>query len=799
MASTQPDHETILARYQRAESLLLDSLDMAGSLDLDTKEKSVLNATVYPNWIQETECFWYVHETRDDTQFRLVNAVNASNDMAFDHRALATALGKASDETVNEKKLPINIADITLAPLTIRFNAFDKYWVFDAETNCCNEEKKNSPAHWTISPDGSKAVFLKHYNLWLCDLDSDEERALTDDGGPTYCYATTSAAYGRQEMITLEALWSPDSTRIITLVRDSRLVKVGPPLVRHVPPAEVGVRPDIIDPDRRVAFPDDEHVEAYHLLSIDVVSGERVDIDYPPCTVVFQHYYGFFSGGRSWWSPDSRKAIFTDCKRGGKVASLLEWDTDTGAVKKVIEETSNTRFKFIAIAHVGVLMKPLPGGKEVVWYSERSGWPHLYLYDLETGELKNTITEGPWVVRNILHYDADSRELIIATSGRVQGRNPYYRDLCRVNIDTSELTPLVSTDDEYFICDPIVRGSFGIKGVSPSGQYMVTTRSRVDTVPVSLLLDRQGNVVLELETADVSGLPEGWQWPEPVMLKAADGKTDTYGVVFKPSDFDPNKSYPILDASSFMSHTAVGAFSNSYAGNWPYFTPAAYAELGFIVVTIITRGTELRGSDFENDKDMALTYSFHQDDAVEGIQQLAERYPYMDINRVGLGGGYQNPPSTLNGMLCYPDFYKVGVSENAASDSRLLGDHVIEHAAAGRTWSDDQSEYHLEHYAKNLKGKLLLMAGMIDNTVPVASAFRMVEALQKANKDFDMLFMPNLGHGFSRYVMRRAMDFLVKHLQGIEPPIGFEFKRCFDIDDPTQYSFDSLSGIDNNF
>lgn len=787
MLNKPSEQQYLLDRYKRAEAFECCGRGL---------NKMVFNATVMPHWIGDSDCFWYLREDQSGKEFRLVNPKELSNVEAFDHAALATALGQQVDDvSLGANNLPFDHVGITLSPLHVTFSAFGKKWRYEASTQQCTEQSEPLNERYLKSPDGTKAVFLRQYNLWLRDLTTGDESPLTDDGERYYCYATTPATYGRQEAVTLEALWSPDSSRIFTLIKDSRKVKVGPALVRHVPPAEVSLRPDIIDPERRIALPGDKYVEENRFLSINVITGEHLSADYRACPVFFQHYTGFFTGGRGWWSPDSRRAYFIDHERGGKVGRLLEFNTDTGHTRAIVEEQSDSRVKFSNIAQLNVMLRPLSCGKEVVWFSERSGWPHLYLYDLDSGELKTTITQGEWVVRNVLHVDVERRELIITTAGRVAGRNPYYRDICRVNIDTAELTPLVSSDHEYFVGDPGSRGSANIHGVSPSGNYLVTARSRVDTVPESILLDREGQSVMLLETADISGLPEGWQWPEPAMLSAADGQTPIYASVFRPSDFSADKSYPILDHSSFMTHGPVGSFTNNYVSAWSYFTAAAYAELGFIVVCVMTRGTDLRGVEFENQKDAVLGYCFHQDDSMAAITQLAERYSYMDINRVGLGGSYRNPPNALSGILRYPEFYKVAVSENAASDSRLLSEHVVEYFKAGSEWCDDQSDFHLEDYVSQLKGKLLLIHGMIDNTVPVSSTFRMIEALQKDNKDFDLLILPNLGHGGSSYAIRRTWDYLVRHLQDIEPPRNFQLDKRLDWEDTTQYHFEDIVGI----
>lgn len=767
------------ARYKRALQC-----EQAG---YDRSKKIATNAMVIPHWIGDSDCFWYLREsflaTEIAKEFRLVNATTGVNEAAFDQQALASTLASVTGENVDSDNLPFVDIELCLSSEKISFDAFGRHWQYHSSNAIC-EEVAVHPHNWKVSPDGEKAIFSRGGNLWLHNISNGEEKALTHDGERFYAYASTPSAYGRQEGITLEALWSSDSKRIFTLVKDTRNVNVGPPLVRHVPPSG-DLRPDIIDPDRRLAYPGDEHVEGYYFLAIDVDSGERRDADYRLCPVFPPPYVGFFSGGRGWWSPDNRRAYFIDLERKGLNGRLVEFDTDTGKTRTLIDETSGSRFNFIPVTHLGVILKPLPGGKELIWFSERSGWAHIYLYDLETGGLKNAITQGDWLVRNILHYDAESRELLIQTAGRVSGRNPYYRDICRVNIDTGELIPVLSTDDEYSICDPISREIFGKQGVSASGQYIVATRSRVDKIPVNLLLNRQGEIVTELETADVSRLPNGWQWPEPVALKSADGNSDIYGVVFRPSNFSPDKSYPILDFSSNGDYIPASSLTSTMS----YFTPAAYAELGFIVVMIRSRGTSLRSMEFQNDKDSPFLHTSHQDDCIAGIQQLAERHSYMDINRIGLGG-YSSPPTVLNGMFRYPDFYKVGVSFGVFADSRIVWGAFGEMSNDESLSTEEFNQLNcFDDEVGNLKGKLLLIHGMLDNCTPVATTFRLVEKLQRANKDFDMLLLPNAGHSNYRYVTRRTWDYFVQHLQRLEPPKEFELPAILDRDDPGIYSY----------
>ena len=763
----------IEARYRAAEALQLGL-------------SKALNTTVQPHWIAGSDYCWYVRETKEGSEYRLVNPADASNQRAFDHQALATALSHASERTIDPNNLPITDIEIHLSPLQVSFFAFAQHWQFRTEDNTC-EAIDRLPANWSVSPDGTLAVFRRHYNLWLRDLGSGEERPLTTDGKRHYTYACTTGVYGRQEALTLDVLWSPDSQRLFTVVTDARQVKVGPPLVRHVPPEEVGLRPDIIDPDRRVGLPGDEHIEGVRYLAIHVQTAERQDADYRLCPAFYPPYFGVVTSGLCWWGPDSRQAYFVDHAKGGKNARLVSCDTHTGATQILIEETADNLINVIPHTHRGLISLPTPSGQELVWYSERSGSGHLYLYDLASGQLKHPITQGTWWVRNLLHIDEPRRELIIQTAGRHPERNPYYRDICRVNMDTGELTPLQDSDDEYTVCDARTWGA-GLSGVSLSGNAIVTTRSRVDRLPVSLLLDRDGNPLLELETADISGMPEGWQWPEPVQVKAADGQTDLYGVMFRPPNFSEEKSYPVIDCSSQIDFIPAGSFSNEILGG-VFNSGNVYAALGFIVVMIRCRGTGQRSKAFEADKDSPLLYNSHQDDVVAAVQQLAERYPYINEARVGISG-YPGA-AVVSGLLRFPDFYKVGVSNAGFYDSRLLSTAIGDITAEGQLLSDAiQPHLHLEAVAKNLKGKLLLIHGMLDNASPVSQVFRLVEALQLANKDFDLLLLPNMGHGTgsgARYALRRTWDYFVRHLLDQEPPEEIELSPQLEYTDVSMF------------
>jgi dipeptidyl aminopeptidase/acylaminoacyl peptidase len=673
--------------------------------------------------------------------------------------------------------------------VSVSFNALGKRWRFNGSLNACDEISPLDD-HLLVSPDGQKGAFIREHNLWLRNLITGEERALTTDGTARYAYADAPAAYGAKiTMEGIEAIWSPDSQKLFTLQLDTRQVK-HLPLMEYAP-SDGAIRPCVVYANRPVAFPEDENVEEYRFLSIDVESGQHQDAHFRR-SVVFYNSVGFFTCQHGWGSNDSRHAYFIDMERGNLIARVLELDTVTGQVRVVIEEKSNICFRLSLNLEDQPVTTYLPETDEIIWYSERSGWAHLYLYDAKTGTLKNQVTSGNWLVRDILSYDTSRRELTIQTANRIEGRNPYFRDICTVNIDTSELVEVFSPDQECVVINhknihPECLIAYGkdirnSSGIAPSGDYIVSTVSRVDQVPKTVLLNRKGQTILEIETADVSGLPENWQWPEPVIVKGDDNETDIYAVIYRPSDFSEAKSYPIIDYSVDMSEgdfTPAGSFTNTQHCGIFYLSAAAYAELGFIVVMIEGRGMGRRNKAFFDDKNIKYPSGKNQLDRIAVITRLAEKYPYMDINRVGVG---EMPSScaALNGVLGHPNFYKVGVAHNPLSDLRAVSSFYADEVSRER-FDHRVSKKPLEDYADNISGKLLLMHGMMDPTIPVAGTFRLIQALENANKDFDLLLLPNGGHFLSSYAKRRAMDYFVKHLLGMEPPKEFKLITSIDI------------------
>jgi len=767
--------DDIFAKYEQAQILLQGLLS----------KRLVLNDAVFPHWIGDSDCFWYQRETLSGKEYRLVDAKAGSNHSAFDHQTLATVLGEASGQHVTSKDLPITDVDITLLPRQVHFKAFAKKWVFESTQPSCREVETHLLIDGFCSPDGTKAAFIKNYNLWVRDLASGNERALTIDGTSECAYATAATPFGASNMATLQAIWSPDSQRLITYKLDNRRV-ASRSVVSHVPQHET-MRPQLLE--FAAAYPDDKQSTTYNLLSINVNNNKIKVANYEPLSLC-RLGAGFFTQEQfGWWSNDSRQAFFLDVARGAKEVSIVEWDTHTGATRVLFKETSDT---FVKLSH-GILERPLflpmPDSNELIWFSERSGWAHLYLYDLSTGKLKNQITKGDWLVRNVLHVDIKRRELLVQTAARNPGISPYYRDICCVNIDTGTLMPVVAGAYEYvvFCADSgpvIARSSLGldtadVNGISPSGNYLVTTRSRVDTAPVTLLIDREGKELLTLETADPFGLPTDWQWPEPVALKSADGNTDLYGVVYRPPGFSPDQSYPVLDFSSAhpgFSYVPHAAFVNGPFLGESYLKGAAFASLGFVVVAIEVPGMPYRDKAFQDKSYGRMSSANSFLDRMAGLRQLAKENPYMDLNQVGIVGcdGITGP---VYGLLEYPEFYKVGVMI-ALEDPRFGAASMVEMFEG---INPQPKIPYSKALGSSLQGKLLLIHGMLDTVTPPEATFCLLDVLQQANKDFDVLLLPNDGHAISSYMLRRTWDYIVTHLHGLEPPKEFKLTTTWDL------------------
>ena len=769
----------ILSRYERARIFEQEAL---------TKTMA-LNATIFPKWIDGYDCFIYARETKTGKEYRLVDADERTEIEAFDHMAFSRALSKASGKKVDVSFLSVNNLRLSFKKNLIKFEAYGMSWCFCLISQRCKKISKNPP-HWLLSPDGKKAVYTRDYNLWLKDLDSGEEYALTKDGERHNAYASLPekvdlvsefsppVAYFQSPQM----LWSPDSKQLFTMQTDERQV-LSLPVTEYVTQGQ-DIRPRSWQP--HYALPGDESIVGFRMIVIDVEAKLVVDTKYPMVldTGVMP---GLFMRKRSWWSKDCKTVYFVDMSRYEKEARIVACDAKTGDTKIIFKESSNTYIDLNLSNEEICTFLPLPDTSEILWFSERSSWAHIYLYDLVTGQLLRQVTQGEWLVREILGFDAIRRELYFQAAGRADSRDPYYREICRVNVDSGVICSVASSDHDYIVhkldsstlyfCGSYGRDVVGVSGLAPSCNYFVTTRSRIDENSISELRDRDGNIVMELTISDTTNLPSGWQWPEPVKLLAADGETHVYGAIFRPTDFNPDKLYPVIDYTiglPFVSFVPKNAFFTSVINAAAYLSAAAWAELGFIVVIIDGRGTTFRDKKFHDSSYGQVHTASNLEDHVCGIKQLAARYSYMDINRVGISGpgGCISP---VYGLAAFPEFYKVGVACSiydirlAAGFESYCGPQMVGH----------QKQVLPEHLAHNLQGHLLLIHGALDNFFQLAGMFGLVESLIQANKCFDMLVLPRGGHMLcDGYSLCRAWDYMVEHLQGNQPPVGFRLKTA---------------------
>ncbi len=612
-----------------------------------------------------------------------------------------------------------------------------------------------------LSPDQNKVVFIRDWNLWMRNLATGDEKQLTNDGIENYGYATDNAGWRQSEGPVV--LWSPDSKKIATFQQDQRHVSdmylvttnVGEPKLKSW----------------KYPIPGDEKIIQIERLIIDVDNGKMVRFDMPSddrrgtlcddisCTGTFDD---------NQWINDGKALVFVSSSRDHKIAQLRIVDAGTGKVKDILKEEVATQYES---GQGAINWHYLEASNEVIWYSERDNWGHLYLYDAQNGQLKHQITQGDFVVTRLLHVDKKSGVLYFEANGREAGQNPYFSHLYRVDLSGKNIQLLTPEAGNHRI------------QFSPNYEYFVDNYSQPDVPPVAVLRNQKGELIETLEKTDISRLTEkAWQAPNQISVKSADGKYDLYGLVYNPSNLDPNKKYPIVN------YIYPGPQGGS-VGSWSFSTGRgdhqALAELGFIVVTIEGSCNPGRSKAFHDEcyGDMSVNTL---PDQVSGIQQLAQKYPYMDLEKVGIWGHSGGGFATATALFKYPDFYKVGIAESGNHDNRNYEDDWGERYVGRMKDVDGVNNYEIQanqRYAENLRGKLLLAHGGMDDNVPPYNTNLVVDALIKANKDFDLLIFPNARHGYgsdSFYMTRKRWDYFLKNLKGLMPPKEYKIEYTRD-------------------
>jgi dipeptidyl aminopeptidase/acylaminoacyl peptidase len=752
---------------------------------LRTTGAFVLNAGVAPTWFQDSTRFYYRSSTTSGASVVfVVDPVRRTRTPMFDNVRLASAMSLAGDTIIDPSKIPnFRLSDDEKA---VRFTLGKRRFECGLATYACTVtdtakiDKPDTPNWAVLSPDKKWEAFSHNHNIYIrpagvrdpvppADTGRGARRAprvdsltlppgsiqLTTDGIAEFEYGLESPSTLPPDRPTRrrpQLIWSPDSKRIAVIRIDERGVRRYPLYSSTKPQPRLVTYP--------YAAPGDSILIRYNTHVLDVSSRTNVLVkDEKPPTIV----HGMSGIGAVKWAKNSDKLYLLDATRGAKRVTMLEADIRSGDTKTITKDSAAT---FVELVHGGTAGNWEIGsnGDDIFFPSEKDGWLHIYRYDA-SGKLKNQVESGAYTVERIWHVDDVAKKVYLTAWGKEPGV-PYYARLYVVGFDGSGMKLLTPEDGNHRIT------------FVPTGKYFLDTYSRVDVPPVTTLRSAEdGSVIMPLEKADIDLLKSiGWTPAEVFTVKARDNVTTIYGLMYKPSNFDPNKKYPII------THIYPGPQVGS-VGDWGFSTGSSgqarsLAELGFIVIQLDHMGTPKRSKAFHD-----FYYGNMGDngipDHVAAIRQLAARYDYIDIEKVGIygfsGGGF----ASTDAIFRYPDFFKVAVSGSGNHDNRTYGFFWGEKyqglykadSARGTDNYEAQANYTL---AKNLKGKLLLTTGDMDNNVHPSNTFRVVDALIRANKDFDMLVIPDTPHALPAYGVRRVWDYFVRNLLGAEPPAGYD-------------------------
>ena len=752
------------AQAQQRPTLTKNDYEQAQRFLLSNADQLVDHGSVRPNWLPGDR-FWYRDLTARGSDFILVDPVKGTRTVAFDQQKLADQLSKTTGKSYEAFKLPFQ----TISPLSdkqsVAFQVGTSRWRYDPQRNQLTTDTtlvvepttsgdaralRNAGGNEVLSPDRKRAAYIKDYNLWVRDSQTGKQTQLTTDGIKDFGYATDNAGWKSSDRAILA--WSPDSKKIATFKQDQRQVSdmylvttnVGKPVLKQW----------------KYPLPGDKDIPMIHRVIIDVDNPKVIMLQIPPDPHRATLSDDISSSGTFDdvnWSDDGSKLAFVSTSRDHKQEKIRIADAATGAVREVFDETVSTQYES---GWGAINWRYLDKTNELIWFSERDNWGHLYLYDATTGKLKNQITKGDWLVTRLIKVDEKNQLLYFMANGR-QAANPYFSQFCRIGFDGSHFTVLTPEEGNHQVT------------MAPSGNYFVDSYSKPDVPSVTVLRSAAGKLITTLEKTDITRLTStGWQPPTPITVKAHDGKTDIYGLLYKPSRLNPNKKYPVID------YIYPGPQGGS-VGSWSFSAARgdhqALAELGFVVVQIEGTSNPLRSKSF-HDMSYGNMAENTLSDQITGIQQLAKQYAYMDTSRVGIWGHSGGGFATATAMFRYPDFFKVGISESGNHDNRNYEDDWGERYNGLAANADYEAQAN-QNYAKNLKGKLMLAHGMMDNNVPPSNTLLVVEALEKANKDYDLVLFPNSAHGFgpyTAYMTRRRWDYFVKHLVGAEPPQEYQ-------------------------
>ncbi|MBI9058487.1 MAG: DPP IV N-terminal domain-containing protein [Labilibaculum sp.] len=780
-----------------------------------TKLRSMVYSTsVNPHWLKNGEKFWYTYRTSQGQKYYIVDPVRNSKKQLFDAVKMASDMSRLTGDPFNAQNLNISKLKFIKNESVLQFEVKSKlaeeeekdeedgdkqddkedekkkdkkkkmvakvwhfeYQIASKKLNLLDDfEKPLEQKKWaSVAPNEEYVIFAKHHNLYWMDMENYKkaqksekdstivEHQLTTDGVVNYCYGTSS--YGKtnsekekekDDRKAAYVTFSKDSKKFALTREDEREVKdlwvlnsvaKGRPTLETYKYHMAGEKEA---PQYELHIFDWETKESV-VVKADAYKDQTLSILRAPRKKMNKDDDLKFS---KWLSATSDELYFKRTSRDMKRVDICSANTATGEVKVIIEERLNTYIETRSLVSINK-------GKEFIHWSERDGWAHFYLYDAE-GNLKNQITSGAWHADEVQGVDEKNRVLYFTANGKVKGEDPYYVHLYRVNFDGTGLKLLNKGDFDHKV------------SLNDQAHYFVNTSSRVNTAPESKLYDSKGTKIMDLETADLSILFEsGYKFPEIFTVKAADGFTDLYGVMYKPFDFDPNKKYPIL------TYVYPGPQTEAVYKSFSTRMDRAdrMAQLGFIVVTVGHRGGHPDRSKWYHNYGYQNMRDYPLLDKKVALERLANRHDFIDINKVGIfghsGGGFMSTAA----MLVYPDFFKVAVSAAGNHDNNIYNrwwsetHHGVKEVISEK--GDTTFTYKIAtnpSLAKNLKGKLLLVTGDIDNNVHPANTVRVANALIKANKRFDFFMYPGQRHGFgnmSEYSFWIRSEYFCKHLLG---------------------------------
>lgn len=705
--------------------------------------KHVFYSNVNPQWIDGTNLFWYVRNTPEGNEYVKVDAGKQKRTALFDQQKLSAALESSTGKDIDPMQLPIQRCHVTPGADTLRFVYEGKRWCFDIRRNRLTDEGQlpapGRQRHWmevddekggapVTSPDGKYVAFIKNDNICVREVATGKETQLSQDGTPGNYYSSYIQ-------------WSPDSKLVAAF-------RIRPAQKRYVYYVESSPA-DQLQPKlhkQEYAKPGDEL--AFKVPCIyGVENGKRLI----PSTDLFSHQYEIYA---LQWNSDSKGITFEYNERGHKVYRILEVSAEDGSVRPLIEEKEE---KYVNYPRI--FRHFLADGKRIIWSSERDNYNHLYMYDRATARPTHQITKGEWYVREVQYVDEENQQIYFSANGMNKDEDPYLIHYYRIGFDGKGLTALTPEEGMHKAW------------YSSDYKYLVDVYSKVDQAPVAVVRSAaDGKIVMPLEKADIAQLTaNGWKAPEVFTAKGRDGKTDMWGIIYRPSNFDPAKKYPVIEyIYSGPGDQYVPKTFSSY--NW-WMT--SLAELGFIVVQVDGMTTSFRSKEFEevcykNLKDAGLP------DHIAWIKAAAQKYSYMDIDRVGIFGCSAGGQESTTAVLLHPEFYKAAYSACGCHDNRM--DKIWWNELwMGYPVDDSYKECSNVENAHLLQRPLMLVVGEMDDNVDPASTMQVVNALIKANKDFELVVIPGAHHTMGEdFGEHKRYDFFVRNLMGVNPPAWSE-------------------------